>query len=144
MTAWFAGRGRVDAGGFIGAALRRHQDWTAGEGQRLYCPALAARDAGHRQMETDGRMARRIGILGGSFNPAHRGHLDLSLAAIHRLGLDQVWWMVSPQNPLKPADGMAPFAERVASARAMARDKRIKVTDIEARLQTRYTAETLA
>jgi nicotinate-nucleotide adenylyltransferase len=89
-------------------------------------------------------MARRIGILGGSFNPAHRGHLDISLAAIHRLGLDQVWWMVSPQNPLKPADGMAPFAERLASARAMARDKRIKVTDIEARLRSRYTAETLA
>jgi nicotinate-nucleotide adenylyltransferase len=94
--------------------------------------------------ERTGRMARRIGILGGSFNPAHRGHLDLSLAAIHRLGLDQVWWMVSPQNPLKPAYGMAPFAERLASARAMARDKRIKVTDIEARLRTRYTAETLA
>jgi nicotinate-nucleotide adenylyltransferase len=89
-------------------------------------------------------MARRIGILGGSFNPAHRGHLDISLAAIHRLGLDQVWWMVSPQNPLKPADGMAPFAERLASARAMARDKRIRVTDIEVRLRTRYTAETLA
>ena len=88
-------------------------------------------------------MARRIGILGGSFNPAHRGHLDLSLAAIHRLGLDQIWWMVSPQNPLKPRDGMAPFAERLCSARAMARDLRIKVSDIEARLGTRYTAETL-
>jgi nicotinate-nucleotide adenylyltransferase len=88
-------------------------------------------------------MARRIGILGGSFNPAHRGHLDISLAAIHRLGLDQVWWMVSPQNPLKPVAGMAPFAERLASARAMVLDNRIKVTDIEARLGTRYTAETL-
>ena len=88
-------------------------------------------------------MARRIGILGGSFNPAHRGHLDISLAAIHRLGLDQVWWMVSPQNPLKAEAGMAPFAERLASARAMARDSRIKVTDIEARLGTHYTAETL-
>jgi len=88
-------------------------------------------------------MARRIGILGGSFNPAHRGHLDISLAAIHRLGLDQVWWMVSPQNPLKPVAGMAPFAERLAQARAIARDGRIKVTDIEARLGTRYTAETL-
>jgi nicotinate-nucleotide adenylyltransferase len=88
-------------------------------------------------------MARRIGILGGSFNPAHRGHLDISLAAIHRLGLDQVWWMVSPQNPLKPEAGMAPFAERLAAARTLARDSRIKVSDIEARLGTRYTAETL-
>jgi nicotinate-nucleotide adenylyltransferase len=89
-------------------------------------------------------MKQRIGILGGSFNPAHRGHLDISLAALHRLGLDQVWWMVSPQNPLKPVDGMAPLPERLAAARAVARDNRIKVTDIEARLGTRYTAETLA
>jgi nicotinate-nucleotide adenylyltransferase len=93
-------------------------------------------------------MVRRIGILGGSFNPAHRGHLDISLTAIHRLGLDQVWWLVSPQNPLKAIDGMAPFAERLASARAMAHgpggDSRIKVTDLEARLGTTYTAETLA
>ena len=88
-------------------------------------------------------MARRIGILGGSFNPAHGGHLDISRAAIQRLGLDEVWWMVSPQNPLKPVDGMAPFPERLAKARVAAKDRRIKVTDIEARLGTRYTAETL-
>jgi nicotinate-nucleotide adenylyltransferase len=89
-------------------------------------------------------MARRIGILGGSFNPAHGGHLDISRAAIQRLGLDEVWWLVSPQNPLKPVAGMAPFAERLAKARAAAaKDRRIKVTDIEARLGTRYTAETL-
>ena len=88
-------------------------------------------------------MSQRIGILGGSFNPAHRGHLDLSLAALHRLDLDQVWWLVSPQNPLKPEDGMAPFAERIAGARRLARDSRIKVTDLERRLGTRYTAETL-
>ena len=88
-------------------------------------------------------MAQRIGILGGSFNPAHRGHLDISLKALRQLGLDQVWWLVSPQNPLKSADGMAPFAERLAAARRMARNPRIRVTDLEQRLGSRYTAESL-
>jgi nicotinate-nucleotide adenylyltransferase len=88
-------------------------------------------------------MARRIGILGGSFNPAHPGHLDISTAAIHRLDLDEVWWLVSPQNPMKRSDGMAPFGERLAGARRVARDGRIKVTDLEKRLGTHYTAESL-
>ena len=88
-------------------------------------------------------MAQRIGILGGSFNPAHRGHLDISLKALRQLGLDQVWWLVSPQNPLKPADGMAPFAERLVAARRMARNPRIRVTDLEQRLGSRFTAESL-
>ncbi len=85
----------------------------------------------------------RIGILGGSFNPAHDGHREISLWALDRLGLDLVWWLVSPQNPLKETDGMAPFAERFASARAAARHPRIVVTDIEKKLGSRYTAETL-
>ena len=88
-------------------------------------------------------MAQRIGILGGSFNPAHRGHLDISLKALRQLGLDQVWWLVSPQNPLKPADGMAPFAERLVAARRMARNPRIRVADLEQRLGSRFTAESL-
>jgi nicotinate-nucleotide adenylyltransferase len=89
------------------------------------------------------RRGRRIGLLGGSFNPAHQGHLHISLLALKRLGLDEVWWMVSPQNPLKPSDGMAPFAERLADASRLARHPRIRVSAIEAKLGTTYTAETL-
>ena len=72
-------------------------------------------------------MQRRIGLLGGSFNPAHRAHRQISLAAIDRFGLDEVWWLVSPGNPLKTkARDMAPFAARFASARQMARRSRIR------------------
>ncbi len=87
---------------------------------------------------------KRIGLLGGSFNPAHRGHRRMSLAAMAALGLDEVWWLVSPGNPLKPAAGMAPYAARLASARSMARRSRIKVSDIEARAVTRFTVDTLS
>jgi nicotinate-nucleotide adenylyltransferase len=90
------------------------------------------------------RSRRRIGLLGGSFNPAHRGHLHLSLEALKRLDLDEIWWLVAPQNPLKPVQGMAPFKARLANARALVRHPRIAVTDLEARLGTRYTADTLA
>ena len=87
--------------------------------------------------------AMRIGLLGGSFNPAHAGHKRLSLAAIDSLGLDQLWWLVSPGNPLKAADGMAPFEARLASAEAMAAGTPIRVSDFEAREGTRYTIDTL-
>jgi len=87
---------------------------------------------------------KRIGLLGGSFNPAHRGHRRASLSALRALGLDEVWWLVSPGNPLKTARDMAPFAARLASARRMARRARIRVSDFEARAQTRYTIDTLA
>ncbi|HVM79792.1 MAG TPA: nicotinate-nucleotide adenylyltransferase [Stellaceae bacterium] len=90
------------------------------------------------------RRARRVGLLGGSFNPAHRGHLHVSLEALKRLRLDEIWWMVAPQNPLKPVKGMASFAERLAGALKLVRHPRIRVTDIEAQLGTRYTADTLA
>lgn len=90
-----------------------------------------------------GREAGRVGLLGGSFNPAHAGHLHLSLVALKRLGLDAVWWMVSPQNPLKALDEMAPLEARMASARAAARHPRIHVTDIETDLGSRVTADTL-
>jgi len=86
----------------------------------------------------------RIGLLGGSFNPAHAGHRAMSLYALKRLNLDQIWWLVSPQNPLKPAKGMAPLAERLEDARALAHHPNILVTSIEAQFGTRYTADTLA
>ena len=86
----------------------------------------------------------RVGLLGGSFNPAHEGHLYISVEALRRLRLDQVWWLVSPQNPLKPVRDMAPFETRMAWARAVARrHPRIEVRDLEARFGTRYTVDTL-
>ncbi len=87
---------------------------------------------------------RRIGLLGGSFNPAHRGHRRMSLAAIDALGLDELWWLVSPGNPLKSAEGMAPYAARLASAHEQARRSRIKVSEFEAEVGTRFTVDTLA
>ncbi len=86
----------------------------------------------------------RIGLLGGSFNPAHQGHLQLARRALSQLELDQVWLLVSPGNPLKPVAGMAPLAERLAGAQRIADGRRIIATDIEHRLHTRYTVDTLA
>lgn len=83
------------------------------------------------------------GLLGGSFNPAHGGHRRISLYALEALGLEEVWWLVSPGNPLKPAAGMAPLPVRLASAERMARRAPIRPTAIEARLGTRYTVDTL-
>ncbi len=84
-----------------------------------------------------------IGLLGGSFDPPHAGHVHITKAALKRFGLDHVWWLVSPGNPLK-ADGPAPLVQRMQAARAMMRHPRVRVTDVEARLGTRYTAQTLA
>ena len=87
---------------------------------------------------------RLVGLLGGSFNPAHAGHVHISLEARKRLGLDEVWWLVSPQNPLKPARGMAAFAERLTGAQRITKPHPfIRVSDIESRMGTRYTIETL-
>jgi nicotinate-nucleotide adenylyltransferase len=86
----------------------------------------------------------RIGLLGGSFNPAHRGHRRISLEAMRVLGLDEVWWLVSPGNPLKEgAKDMAPFEARFAWARRMARGARIRVTDFEQCEGTRFTIDTV-
>jgi nicotinate-nucleotide adenylyltransferase len=89
------------------------------------------------------RRLRRIGLLGGSFNPAHDGHRHVAEAVRRALRLDEVWLLVSPGNPLKPRAGMAPLAERLASARAVADGRRIVATDIERPLGTRYTLDTL-
>ena len=86
----------------------------------------------------------RIGLLGGSFNPAHSGHRHIAELARRRLRLDQVWLLVSPGNPLKPAAGMAPMAARLASARRIADGRHIVATGIERALGTRYTVATLA
>jgi nicotinate-nucleotide adenylyltransferase len=86
---------------------------------------------------------RRIGLFGGSFNPAHNGHAALAREALRRLSLDQVWWMVSPQNPLKDPRDTEDFDERFAAVKAIARHPRMRVLDIEARLDSRTTAETL-
>lgn len=99
-----------------------------------------------------GRLARlprhaagmRIGLLGGSFNPAHEGHVLVSLTALRRLGLDRVWWMVTPGNPLKENDGLPTVAERVAAARKLVRDPNVDVTGFEEQIGTRFSYDTLS
>ena len=88
------------------------------------------------------RAGQAIGLLGGSFDPAHAGHVRITQVALRRFDLDGVWWLVSPGNPLK-AEGPAPMVQRIAAARAIMQHPRVTITDIEARLQTRYTAKTL-
>jgi nicotinate-nucleotide adenylyltransferase len=83
-----------------------------------------------------------IGLLGGSFDPAHEGHVHITREAIKRMGLDRVWWLVSPGNPLK-ARQPAPMAQRLARARSVMPDPRVVISDLEARLGTRATADTL-
>lgn len=85
----------------------------------------------------------RVGLLGGSFDPAHEGHVAITEAALRQFRLDRVWWLVSPGNPLK-LHGPAPMARRIAHARRLVGDPRVSVTDLEQRLGTRMTADTIA
>jgi nicotinate-nucleotide adenylyltransferase len=89
-------------------------------------------------------LLRRVGLLGGSFNPAHDGHRYLSDRALAHLQLHQVWWIISPQNPLKASGEIAPFAERRAVAESVADHPRIRVTDIERKIGTTHTLDTVA
>jgi nicotinate-nucleotide adenylyltransferase len=84
-----------------------------------------------------------IGLLGGSFNPPHEGHLHISDMALKRLGLDYVWWLVSPQNPLKSARDTTPLDKRIALSTKLVDERRVIVTDAERVLGTHYTVDTL-
>ncbi|SMC91387.1 nicotinate-nucleotide adenylyltransferase [Primorskyibacter flagellatus] len=88
------------------------------------------------------RAGMRVGLLGGSFDPAHAGHVRVTLEALRRFGLDRVWWLVSPGNPLKPR-GPAPLEQRMAGARAIMQHPKVHVSDFEAQAGTRYTADTV-
>jgi nicotinate-nucleotide adenylyltransferase len=85
----------------------------------------------------------RVGLFGGSFNPAHAGHAHVAETARRRLGLDRVLWLVSPQNPLKPSHETADLADRLTGARAVAHGQAMVVTDAETRLGVQYTIDTI-
>lgn len=86
---------------------------------------------------------RTIGLLGGSFNPAHEGHLHISHTALQALGLDEVWWLVAPQNPLKSAHELSNFDQRISNANKIANSKQIRVSDFERNQKLSYTAKSL-
>ncbi len=86
----------------------------------------------------------RIGLFGGTFDPPHRAHLGASLLALKRLRLDRVWWLVTPGNPLKDTNGLAPLSQRIAAARSLTRDPRIAITGFEADLGVRYSFDTVS
>jgi len=106
---------------------------------------LAARSFGSSRVRLPhAAPGQRIGLLGGSFNPPHQAHLAISEAVLDRLGLDQLWWLVSPGNPLKDHHDLSPLGERLAACRAFVRDPRIKITALEADLGSAATVVTLA
>jgi nicotinate-nucleotide adenylyltransferase len=115
-----------------------HPSPTRGEGARR-----ASGTATQRIILPPHARGLRIGLLGGSFNPPHDAHRAIGLFAMKRLGLDRVWWLVTPGNPLKDTRALPPLERRLAAAKAIANHPRIDVTDIEAQIGTRYTVDTL-
>jgi nicotinate-nucleotide adenylyltransferase len=85
----------------------------------------------------------KIGLFGGTFDPPHAAHRAACLLAMRRLGLDRIWWLVTPGNPLKDTRGLAPLSERIAAAKELAAHPRIVVTGVEAEMHTRYTHDTV-
>jgi len=102
--------------------------------------ATLLRDAMRMPVAGDGQ---KIGLFGGSFNPAHEGHINLCDLALKRLELDQIWWMVTPGNPLKDISKLAPLEARIKKCHEIISHPRIKVTAFEAKHKVRYTADTL-
>jgi nicotinate-nucleotide adenylyltransferase len=100
------------------------------------------REGGYVRLPAFGA-GQAIGLLGGSFNPPHGGHLLASHLALTRLGLSRVWWLATPGNPLKSSADLAALRERIAAAQALTRDSRIAVTGFESEIGSRYTADTL-
>lgn len=91
----------------------------------------------------EAKKGSRIGLFGGSFNPPHEGHVLVAETAIKKLALDEIWWMVTPGNPLKDANILAPLKDRITASEELSNDPRIKVTALEAAYEVRYTADTL-
>ena len=107
-------------------------------------PLPASGERGTRMRLPPHAPGLKVGLLGGSFNPPHRAHRIISLFAMKRLGLDRVWWLVTPGNPLKDTRQLPPLGERAAVARRIAAHPRIAVSDLEAAIGTRFTYDTVA
>ena len=132
-----------DTGSLAGVSRRRN----AGPHPAGRIPAWSTASMGGREQSGASRKrsaCRRIGLFGGSFDPPHEGHLHVTREALRRLRLHAVWWIVSPGNPLKGAPA-APFECRISAARRLiGRDRRISVSDVEVRLDTRHTVDTVS
>jgi nicotinate-nucleotide adenylyltransferase len=118
-------------------SLSRHSPFGGPVRATLKSGAAALRTGFHLQA------GMRVGLYGGSFNPAHDGHAHVAETARKRLGLDRVIWLVSPQNPLKSSRDTAPLAQRMAGVRAIARDRGMVVSDVETRMGSQYTIDTV-